>query len=280
MTINYRFALDANELDDNEVGLGAPLLNVERFTLDASPLNDEGFALDGDEFSFKVVASADSEAGGLVAQASAEIIITIVAVADADLGEGFAEGFATIEHGAVGESSFGELTASVSAEIDNPAVGEASLGGANAEASATVSHVAQGASEFQSLSASGQGVVIVNASGVTVVPALVASADGLVIPVGEGVADAPLGSLDASASATVISRSGGGGGVRWLQQLPPKPIVVVKDVPQEVEPIVVEREPVSVFGTASVRFPVLRARAVGSVSWVAERDDEELLLLL
>lgn len=279
MTINYRFVVDTNELDDAEVGLGAPFINVERFALDASPLNDVGFGLDGDA-SFKVVGSADSEAGELFAQASAEIIITVVALADATLGGVDGEAVATVEHGAVGASSFGGLSASASADIDNPATGEASLGGANAEASATVSHSAQAVSQFQTVSASGQALIVVNASGVTVVSALVASADGLVIPVGEGVADAPLGSLDASASASVIRRAGGGGGIRWIEQLPPKPIVVVKDVPQEVETIVVEREPVSVFATASVRFPVLRARAVGSVSWVAERDDEELLLLL
>jgi len=277
MTINYRFALDTNELDDNEVGLGAQLLNVERFTLDASPLNDEGFALDGDQYSFKVVGSADSEAGGLVAQASGEIIVTVVAIADANLGEGIAEATVNIQHGAIVESSFGELTASISGEIDNPATGEALLGEATAQASAIVSHFAQGTSEFETLSASGEGVVIVSASGVTIVPALDASANGLVIPIGS--ANATLGSLDASASATVISR-GSGGGVRWLQQLPPKPIVIVKDVVEETEAIVVEREPVSVFATASVRFPVLRARAIGSVSWVAERDDEEVLLLL
>lgn len=300
MTINYRFVVDTNELDDAEVGLGAPFVNVERFALDASPLNDVGFGLGGDA-SFKVVGSADSEAGELVAQASAEIIITVVAVADATLGGVDSEAVATVEHGAVassafgeldtqstaivqhlasGSSSFGELTASVSADIDNPATGESALGGAIAEASATVSHSAQAVSQFQTVSASGHALIVVNASGVTVVPALVASADGVVIPVGEAIADAPLGSLDASASASVIRRAGGGGGIRWIEQLPPKPIVVVKDVPQEVEPIVVEREPVSVFATASVRFPVLRARAVGSVSWVAERDDEELLLLL
>lgn len=279
MTINYRFVVDTNELDDAEVGLGAPFINVERFALDSSPLNDVGFGLDGDA-SFKVVGSADSEAGELVAQASAEIIITIVALADATLGGVDGEAVATVEHGAVASSAFGELTASVSADIDNPATGEAALGGAIAEASATVSHSAQAVSQFQTVSASGQALIVVNASGVTVVPALVASADGVVIPVGEGVADAPLGSLDASASASVVRRAGGGGGIRWIQPLPPKPIVVVKDLPQEVETIVVEREPVSVFATASVRFPVLRARAVGSVSWVAERDDEELLLLL
>lgn len=300
MTINYRFVVDTNELDDAEVGLGAPFVNVERFALDASPLNDVGFGLDGDA-SFKVVGSADSEAGELVAQASAEIIITVVALADATLGGVDSEAVATVEHGAVassafgeldtqstaivqhlasGSSSFGELTASVSADIDNPATGEAALGGAIAEASATVSHSAQAMSQFQTVSASGQALIVVNASGVTVVPALVASADGVVIPVGEAIADAPLGSLDASASASVVRRAGGGGGIRWIEQLPPKPIVVVKDVPQEVEPIVVEREPVSVFATASMRFPVLRAKAFGSVSWVAERDDEELLLLL
>jgi len=282
MTINYRFVVDTNQLDDAEVGLGSPFVNLERFALDASPLNDEGFGLDGDDLSFKVVGSADSEAGELFAQASAEIIITVVALADAELGAATGEAIATIEHGASGESSFGGLTASASAEIDNPATGEASLGGVSGSASATVSHSAQAVSEFQTVNASGQALVIVNASGVTVVPALVASANGVVIPVGEGIADAPLGSLDASASASVTKKAGGGAGgrVRWLEQLPPKPIVVAKDVPQEVETIVVEREPVSVFATASVGLGVLRARALGGVSWVAERDDEELLLLL
>jgi len=281
MTTNFRFIVDTNELDDAQVGLGSPFVNLERFALDASSLNDEGFGLDGD-LSFKVVGSADSEAGSLVAQASGEIIVTVVALAEGDWGDALGQATATVEHDGSAESLFGGLTAAASADIDNPATGEASLGAVVASASATVEHSAEAMSQFGTLDASGEALVIVNASGVTVVPALVASADGVVVPVGEGIADAPLGSLDASAFASVTKKAAGGAGgrVRWLEQLPPKPIVVAKDIPQEVETIVVEREPVLIFATASIGLGVVRARAFGGVSWVAERDDEELLLLL
>lgn len=341
---DYRFVLDTNELDDANVGLGAILLDAERFTLDQSPLNDEGFLLDGDEYSFKVIAQATEAAcGGMVAQASGEVIVTVVAFGEAPLDGITAEASATITHNAsgtgtlggitaqtsatithtanaesnlagltatasagidnpaTGEATLGELTsiatatviksaqasanlqslsASASADIDNPATGEAALGEATANASATITHNAQAASQFQTITASGSAIVVINASGATLVPALVASADGTVIPVGEAIADAPLGSLDGVASATVTKRAGGGGGIRWVEQLPPKPIVVApKEEPQEVE-VVVVRDPVFVFATASVGLGVLRAKSVGSVSWVAERDDEELLLLL
>lgn len=301
MTINYRFVLDTNELDDNEVGLGAPFVDVERFVLDGSPLNDVGFGLGGEDASFLVLGSADTEMGGLVAQASGEIIITVVAVGEAQLGELDAQASATITHNAtvqsalgglvaqssatvihsaIGESNLGGLSALAIANIDNPATGEAGLGETTANVSATITHNAQAASQFQAITASGSAIVVINASGATLIPALVASADGTVIPVGEGIADAPLGSLDVSASASVVSRGGGGGGIRWLQELPPKQIVVAQDVVEETEVIVVEREPVFVFATASARLPVLRVRAVGSVAWVAERDDEEVLLLV
>lgn len=345
MTINYRFVLDTNELDDAEVGLGAILVNAQRFTLNQSPLNDEGFALDGDDASFVVYADAvDAELGGADAQASAEVIITIVAIGSSELGALDAQASAMVEHSASASSalgaiagstnatitvagsasgSFGAVSASATAGIDNPATGEAALGSASSQASAIVSHSASGvgalgalsaeangeidnpatgeallggasaqgsgvvshsasaASSFQTITASGSALVIVNASGVTLIPAVDATATGTVIPVGEGIADAELGSLDASASASVIKTGGGGGGVRWLKQLPTKQkIVAPKDDEEEiVEPVVV-REPVLISGFASVVLGSVGGRAVGGVSWIAERDDEELLMML
>jgi len=302
MTINYRFVLDANEFDDAEVGLGAILVNAQRFTLDQSPLNDEGFLLDGDEYSFVVYASAvDAELGGADAQASAEVIITIVAIGSSELGALDAQASALVEHSASASSalgavagsanatitvagsasgSLGSVSASVTAEIDNPAAGEASLGGASAQASGGVTHQAQAASSFQTITASGSALVIVNASGVMLIPAIDATATGTVIPVGEGIADAELGSLDASASASVIKKAGGGG-VRWLQQLPPQPqIVAPKNIQEEIVETVVVRDPVLVSGFASVVLGSVRSRAVGGVSWIAEKDDEELLMMV
>ena len=345
MTINYRFVLDTNELDDAEVGLGAILVNAQRFTLDQSPLNDEGFLLDGDEYSFVVYASAvDAELGGADAQASAEVIITIVAIGSSELGALDAQASALVEHsasassalgavagsanatitvagsasgslGAVsasatagidnpatgeaalggvssqasaivshpasGAGALGALSAEANGEIDNPATGEASLGDASAQASGVVSHSASAASSFQTITASGSALVIVNASGVTLIPAIDATAIGTVIPVGEAIADAELGSLDASASASVVKKVVGTGGVRWVQQLPPQPqIVAPKDDEEEVVELVVVREPVLVSGFASVVLGSVRARAVGGVSWIAEKDDEELLMML
>lgn len=302
MTTIYRFVLDGNELDDADVGLGATLFNVERFALDGSPLDDEGFGLDGDDASFRVIGSGDSEAGGLVAQASGEIVITVVALADAQLGEVVAQGNATVEHsasassllggvagsgfatitvGGVAASSFGSLSVEASADIDNPATGEASLDGLVAQASGGVTHQAQAASSFQTITASGSALVVVNASGVTLIPAVDAAAIGTVIPVGEAIADAELGLLDASASASVTKKAGGTGGVRWLQQLPPQPqIVAPKDDEKEIVETVVVRDPVLVSGFASVVLGSVGGRAVGGVSWIAEWDDEELLMML
>jgi len=261
-----RFVLDTNQLNDPNVGLG--------FTADAQVggLTSQASA--------KVThnASASSLFGASEAQASATIAKS--AIVEASLGGINAEASATITHTANAESNLAGLTATAIAGIDNPAIGEAALGEAIANAPATITHNAQAASQFQAITASGSAIVVINASGATLIPALVASADGTVIPVGEAIADAPLGSLDVSASASVVSRGGGGGGIRWLQELPPKQIVVAQDVVEETEVIVVEREPVFVFATASARLPVLRARAVGSVAWVAERDDEEVLLLV
>lgn len=343
--VDYRFALDTNELDDANVGLGATFVNAERFALDQSPLNDEGFGLDGDDVSFNVIAqSSQAACGGMVAQASGEIIITIVAVGNAELDGITAQASATITHNATAESNLAGLSAAATAGIDNPATGAATLGGATSTASATITHDAQASSAFGSLTASAsanidnpatasaplgemigsgsavvshpaqasssfggmissvsagishaaqaasplgdasgsaQAVVIITAQGATLIPAATITANGTVIPVGEAIAYAPLGSLVASASATVRKQGGTAGGL-LLQRIPPQPQpqIVKQEEPQEPELVEPIREPQEVFALSYARLPSVRARAVGNVVWVAEKDDEEILMLI
>jgi hypothetical protein len=342
--VDYRFALDTNELDDANVGLGATFVNAERFALDQSPLNDEGFGLDGDDVSFNVIAqSSQAACGGMVAQASGEVIITIVAVGNAELDGITAEASATITHGATAASNLSGLSAAATAGIDNPATGAATLGGATSTASATITHEAQASSEFGSATASAsanidnpatasaslgeivgsgsgvishsaqasssfggvissasagishnaqaasslgdisglaQAVVVITAQGATLIPAATITANGTVIPIGEGIADAPLGSLVASASATVRKKTGSGAGGHLVQRIPPQPQIVKPEEPQEPELIEPIREPQQVFALSYARFPSVRARAIGSVVWIAEKDDEEILMLI
>jgi hypothetical protein len=270
-----------------------------RFTLNTSELDDETVGLDGSPFPLNGIGNA--VLSGIDAQASAQVIAVIVAIGSSELGALNAQVSATIEHSASGSfalgavagsanatitvagsasGSLGDISASATAGIDNPATGEASLGGANAQASGGVTHEAEATSSFQTVTASGSALVIVNASGATVIPTIDATAIGTVIPIGEAIADAELGLLDASASASVIKKAGGGG-VRWLQQLPPQPkFVAPKDVEEEIVETVVVRDPVLVSGFASVVLGSVRSRAVGGVSWIAEKDDEELLMMV
>lgn len=277
---DYRFVLDTNELDDADVGLGAPFVNVERFTLDQSPLNDVGFGLGGDDASFKVIAqSSDAACGALTAQASGEVIITIVATAEAPLDEIIGQATADITHHATATSNLAGLSAAATANIDNPATGHATLGGAESAASAIVSHDANASASLGETSASAQAIVVITAQGATLIPAATITANGTVIPIGEGVMDAPLGSLVASASATVRTKGGTAGGL-ILQHIPPKPPTVKQEEPIEPEPIEPVREPQEVFALSYARFPSVRARAVGNVIWIAEKDDEEILMLV
>lgn len=277
---DFRFVLDTNELDDADVGLGAPFFNVERFTLDQSPLNDVGFGLAGDDASFKVIAqSSDAACGALTAQASGEVIITIVATAEAPLDEIIGQATADITHHATATSNLLGLSAAATANIDNPATGHATLGGAEGAASAVVSHDANASASLGEASASAQAIVVITAQGAMLIPAATITANGTVIPIGEGVMDAPLGSLVASASATVRKQGGTAGGL-ILQHIPPKPLPVKQEEPIEPEPIEPVREPQEVFALSYARFPSVRARAVGNVIWIAEKDDEEILMLV
>ena len=264
-----RFVLNVNELDDPNFGLASTFFS------------DFGGAFASASATITHTAQASSALGGSIAEASGEVIITIVAIGNAELDGITAQASATITHNAQASSAFGSLTASASANIDNPATASAPLGEMIGSGSAVVSHPAQAASPLGDASGSAQAVVVITAQGATLIPAATITANGTVIPFGEAIANAPLGSLVASASATVRKQGGTAGGL-LLQRIPPQPQpqIVKQEEPQEPEPIEPIREPQEVFALSYARLPSVRARAVGNVVWIAEKDDEEILMLI
>jgi hypothetical protein len=224
-----RFVLDSTTLDNEGFGLGGGAA----FILDTSTL-DGAAVLDGGEF--LTVATGTSSLGGISASASAQATIFPVL-----------------------SSSLGGLAASATARATIFPVLSSSLGGLNASASAQ-------STIFPVLSASLGGLDAT------------ASASAIIFPV----LDAPLDGLVASATATVIPPEPPvipPSGSRWWRQ--PATPVKKQELPEQ---IVIEipkpRRPVLVSAQAGSRLGGIDVGALGSVTFSILDDDAEVLLLV
>lgn len=247
-----RFYLDQSQLDDANVGLGGP---SPAFVLDTSTLDGNG-VLDGTTFT--TTATGASSLGWLTASATGTVTPVVSGVATAQLGE---------------------LIAEVSGvEITVDADASAALGGLTASAVGAVTIVASASGSLGAATSSATAVVTHPASGEALLGGLTALATGTVIPL--GTMTAQLGEMTASAIGTVTPQpqpDAGGGGEPYRYPRPKKKkiqeVVIVEDIVVEVEPNVVEAYLAPIFVGSS-------ASAVGSITFSAEDDDLQVMLML
>ena len=290
-----RFYLDQSELDDADVGLDGP---SPAFVLDTSTLDGNG-VLDG--VNFTTPATGTASLGGLSASATGTVTPVVTATANAPLGELFAEiaevnvevvadaqadlgslaGSATgvVSDTGEAEALLGGLTASASAGVTIVGSGDAALGEVIAAASAVITTVAEASAGLGEATSAATGVITVVASAEGILGGLVASADGAVSA--DAVGDAPLGGLDATATGTVTPQPTppqqfvGGQPYRQRKPRPKKVEPVVELVPE-----IVVANPKTVLAYCTPIVASVNARAEGSVTFVAEEDDLQVLLML
>jgi hypothetical protein len=250
-----RFYLDQSELDDADVGLGGP---SPAFVLDTSTLDGNG-VLDG--INFTTPATGAANLGGLSASATATITPVITATADALLGA---------------------LAAEV-AEVNVEVVADAttSLGGLVGVASGVVSVAGEASAGLGEATSTATGVIIVVASAEGLLGGVVASADGIVSA--DAVGDAPLGGLTASATGTVVPPTPPPAPVQQTGGRPypyAQPRQKKREPEVEVVPEVVVPNPKTVLAYCTPIVASVNASAVGDITFVAEEDDLQVLLML
>ena len=272
-----RFYLDQSQLDDADVGLGGP---SPAFDLDSSILDGEG-KLDG--ITFTTPATGAAPLGGLSASATGTVTPVITATADAPLGELLAEvAEVTVEVVADAQAELGAVAASASAIVSDTGEADAPLGELIATTAAVITIVAEASAGLGEATSAATGVITVVASAESLLGGLVASADGAVSA--DAVGDAPLGGLDASATGTVVPPTP-----------PPAPVQQTGGRPNPYRqprrkktetPIVEETFEVVTIPTKTVLAycaPIvasIKASASGEITFVAEDDDLQVLLML
>jgi hypothetical protein len=290
-----RFYLDQSQLNDANVGLDGP---SPAFVLDTSTL-DGNAKLDGTTFT--TPATTTAPLGGLSASATGTVTRVITATADAPLGELLAEiaevnvevvadaeaQLGGLEASATGivsdtgeaDAPLGGVTASASGDIGILASADATLGGLAGSAEAVISIAAEASASLGEATSAATGVITVVASAEGILGGLVASADGAVSA--DAVGDAPLGGLDATATGTVTPQPTppqqfvGGQPYRQRKPRPKKVEPVVELVPE-----IVVANPKTVLAYCTPIVASVNARAEGSVTFVAEEDDLQVLLML
>jgi hypothetical protein len=251
-----RFYLDQSELDDADVGLGGP---SPAFVLDTSTLDGNG-VLDG--VNFTTPATGTANLGGLSASATATITPVITATADAPLGALLAE--------------VAEVTVEVVADAT------ASLGGLVGVADGVVSVAGEASAGLGEATSVATGVITVVASAEGFLGGVVASADGIVSA--DAVGDAPLGGLTASATGTVVPPTPPPapvqqtGGRPYPYRQPRRKKTETPIVEEVFEIVPVPTKTVLAYCTPIVAG--VNASAVGDITFVAEDDDLQVLLML
>ena len=250
-----RFYLNQSQLDDADVGLGGP---SPAFVLDTSTLDSSG-VLDGTNFT--TTGTGASSLGGLTALAVGTVTPVVSGVADAPLGELFAD--------------VSEVT------IEDFGDGVAELGGLSASAAGGVTIVASASAGLGEASSSATGTLTVVGSATAVLGGVDASAVGVASEI--GTASGALGGLTASAVGTVTPQPQpepeptGGGQPYWYPR--PKPRKKVEAVVVEVEEEVVV-VPAVVEAYCTPIFVGMSASAGGRITFSAEEDDLQVLLML
>ena len=127
-----RFLLDTSQLDDANFGLDGP--SGRSFILDTSEL-DGADVLDGSPF--LTTATGTATLGALTASASADVEATVFAIASTELGGLVASATATVVLSATASANLGGLVASAITAVAQDAIATANLGGLVATATAS-----------------------------------------------------------------------------------------------------------------------------------------------
>ena len=269
-----RFYLDQSQLDDANVGLDGP---SPAFVLDTSQLDGDG-KLDGTTFTTPATGAAPL--GALAASAIGTVTHIVTAVAEAPLGELVAEvAEVVVTVDAEADATLGGMSASATANIDNPASGDAPLGGLTSAASGIVNVSASASATLGELASSATGAISVVATAVGNLGSVIAAATGTVTPLGTMTAN--LGGLHATATGTVTpvtpAVQPGGAPYPYRRQKPRKKVEPIVEV-SEPETVVVPVKTVEAYCTPIVAS--VSAAASGSVTFVAEDDDLQVILML
>jgi hypothetical protein len=271
-----RFYLDQSQLNDANVGLDGP---SPAFVLDTSIL-DGNAKLDGTTFTTPATAAAPL--GGLSASATGTVTRVITATADAPLGELLAEiAEVNVEVVADAEAQLGGLEASATGIVSDTGEADAPLGELIATAAVVITIAAEAAAGLGEATAAATGVISVVASAEGLLGGLVASADGAVSA--DAVGDAPLGGLAASATGTVVPPTPPPAPVQQTGGRPypyAQPRQKKREPEVEVVPEVVVPNPKTVLAYCTPIVAGVNASAVGDITFVAEEDDLQVLLML
>jgi hypothetical protein len=256
-------------------------LSVERFVLDVSTLDTDGIGLDGPSPAFILGESTLDGVGKLDG-----FTFTTEATAAAQLGAASVSATATVTHTAQGAASLGALQAAATATvIDELPTAAAALGGLAAAATATRTTFATGAASLGDLSGVGSGVVTVTATATATLGTLTAAGTGTVIDE-LPVASAALGALTATATSeqpeppTPPPAAQPTGRPRMYSTQPRHKLEPVVEQVPEIVPTKPQRIPSTVSGICVSRFAGLSASASGMVTFSAEEDDLQVLLLI
>jgi hypothetical protein len=219
----------------------------------------------------------------LSASATGTVTPVITATADAPLGELLAEvAEVTVEVVADAQAELGAVAASASGTVTAAASADATLGALSASAEAIVSIAAEASAGLGEATSAATGVITVVASAESLLGGLVASADGIVSA--DAVGDAPLGGLDAAATGTVIpptppeppAQQTGGRPNPYRQ--PRRKKTETPIVEETFEIVAIPTKTVLAYCTPIVAS--IKASASGQITFVAEDDDLQVLLML
>lgn len=277
-------------------------MTVQRFTLDQSQLNDTAYGLGGaspafilneaalnqgvlDGTNFLTVGTATASLGGASVTAQGDVTVVVQSIGVAELGAATATASALVAHTATATAT-ASATATAATTVTHLAVGNAALGSLTASSTAAVALTATASSEFGALTANAAGTVTHIASGITSVSPT-ATATATVESINAGFA--PLGELAATAIATVtpVTKSAGGGGIRWIQPQQRPTLPQIKQLEPQPEPIKVRPvikpapKPIRLVSASAISDAgELSALAVSRIDWIAELDDIEVLELI
>lgn len=274
-----RFRLNSSELDSTEFGLDG---FSPAFNLDSAALDGTG-KLDGADF--LTIASATAALGACIVSATSQTINPVSA--SAQLGQINSQASTLISHDAVGVGSFGSAIAQATATTSNTDTATALLGGVQAEAVVLVTHDQSAETSLQGIDAQATAVINNETTAIATLGAL--SAQATSETQASNTASALLGSLLAQAQATVtpVNKPVSSGGRIFLHPAPRPIINPIKPKPVLQPEVVIESKPkpkpkkfATIKATASVTVPSASIYALGSISWVAELDDLEVLELL
>jgi hypothetical protein len=277
-------------------------MSVQRFTLNSSELDDAGFGLDGispafnldssaldgigvlDGTNFLTVATATTSLGGSTASATSQI--TNPVIASSELGAITSQASSLVIHEAIGGGSLGLLSAQAISSTANSDTATAALGGVQAQATSSITHNASAQSNLQGLQAQATTTINNETTATATLGGLAAQATAQTE--GDNTATAQLGSLTAEAQSTItpVNKPASSGG-RIFGRPTPLPIFKPAQLKPVAPELVIEPKPkpkprkfATIKATASVAVPPASVYASGSISWIAELDDLEVLELI